>query len=225
MVSAKEPTDSALRAFESGTHPSKSSLLRSWTTGGGGGAMTFGFLFIQGKALWILKVNERFSRLQENGPLRTAEKSWETLPFGLTLLGSAGMLQKLGMRGREGTRGLQKFRGQVECAGVVAGGPASARARRLGQPRRLSSGRRARGHLALATRYPERGTLAGKSPVTRLRIIPITTYPVFLAPGGDCKPLFIPSYRIHGGFSRGECLNVPPTLHPKGLPTQKGVQL
>ena len=107
--------------------------------------MTFGFLFIQGKALRILKVNERFSWLQENGPLRTAEKSWETLPFGLTLLGSAGMLQKLGMRGREGTRGLQKFRGQGECAGVVAGGPASARARRAGpaeapQQREESSG-------------------------------------------------------------------------------------
>lgn len=53
-------------------------------------------------------------------------------------------------------------------------------------------------------------------------IVPVTTYPVFLAPGGDCKPLFIPSYRIHGGFSRRECLNVPPALHPKGLPTQKG---
>lgn len=52
----------------------------------------------------------------------------------------------------------------------------------------------------------------------------VKTYPVFLAPGGDGKPLFIPSYRIHGGFSRSEGLNVPPTLHPKGLPTQKGAQ-
>ncbi|KAG3257962.1 hypothetical protein H1C71_027695 [Ictidomys tridecemlineatus] len=40
--------------------------------------------------------------------------------------------------------------------------------------------------------------------VTRLRVEPVTTYPVFLAPVGDRKPLFIPSYRIHGGFSRGE---------------------
>lgn len=58
--------------------------------------------------------------------------------------------------------------------------------------------------------------------VTRLRNVPVPTYPVFLPPAGDRQPLFIPGYRIHGGFCRAECLNVPPTLHPKGLPTQKG---
>lgn len=79
-----------------------------------------------------------------------------------------------------------------------------------------------RGAAPPAAGYPGRGP--GRDGLaTRLRI-PYTTYPVFLAPGGDRKPLFIPSYRIHGGFSRGECLDVPPRLHPKGLPTQKGPQ-
>lgn len=71
-------------------------------------------------------------------------------------------------------------------------GAGAARSRGKGDPRRDGSGN-----------APPRRT--------------ITTYPVFLAPGGDRKPLFIPSYRIHGGFSRGEYLKVPPTLHPKVL--------
>ena len=73
-----------------------------------------------------------------------------------------------------------------------------------------------------AARRRLRGTPAEGALLTRLRIVAVATDPVFLAPGGDRKPLFIPRYRIHGGLSRRECLNVPPTLHPKGLPTQKG---
>lgn len=60
---------------------------------------------------------------------------------------------------------------------------------------------------------------------THLPVDAATTYPVFLAPGGDRKPLFISSYRIHGGSSRGKGLNVPTRLHPKGLLTQKASPL
>lgn len=53
-----------------------------------------------------------------------------TLPLvGLTLPGSARMLQKLGVRGPPGSRGLRKSWGPGERAGVLAGGPASVHAR------------------------------------------------------------------------------------------------
>lgn len=163
-------------------------------------AVTSGFLFTRGTAFWVLKAQERLSRLQENNPQGTAEKSWKTLPFGITLPPSAGMLQKLGVRGREGSRGLKKFPGRGECAAPARADPPP----RTHRPRPRSCGRRRARSRPAAPRGPRRaGTPADVPLGTRLRIVPVTTYPVFLAPGGHCKPLFIPSYRIHGGFSSG----------------------
>lgn len=100
----------------------------------------------------------------------------ETLPFGITLPPSAGMLQKLGVRGREGgTRGL----GTKSPGRGQGGGP-----RRAARDPGPGAGR---------------PRPAGAPLGTRVRIAPLTTHPVFLAPGGHGEPLFIPGDRIHGG--------------------------
>lgn len=121
--------------------------------------------------------------------------------------------------GKERHKRTEKSPGPGECAGVPPG-------------RTRLRARTARGGASAAggeseppcstAWFPETGYPADAGLKTRLRLVPVSTYPVFLAPGGNRKPLFIPSYRIHGGFSRRERLKVPAALHPQGLPTQEG---
>lgn len=218
MVSAEEPTDSAPRAFEPGTHPRRSPRLRFWKTiGRGGVAVIFGFVLIRGTAFWIPDFREAIPKscvdFVGNPPIRL-NSAWKS-----------GKLQKL----RDAGKRRNERAAKIPRARRVCGRPRGQtrlRARTPGWPGRGAA--TAGGELGAALPRPhvtQKGRAgSGRSLVTHLCIRPVTTYPVFLAPGGDCKPLFIPSYRIHGGFSRGECLNVPPMLHPKGLPTQKDAQ-
>lgn len=171
-----------------------------------------------GTALRVPQVNERGSPFPGREPREPQRNSWETLPFGLTLPPSPGILQKLRVREKGGTEDRRHSGSQASCR------PASTHARPRRSWRRRCS-RELGGHEPAAGSQVAEDTRPDRSPGTHLRVDAATTYPVFLAPGGDRKPLFISSYRIHGGSSRGKGLNVPTTLHPKGLPTQKASPL
>lgn len=87
---------------------------------------TSGCLLIRSTALRVPQVNERGSPLPGSEPREPQRNSGETLPFGLTLPSSPGILQKLRVRGKGGTEDLRHSRSQASCR------PASVHA----QPRR-----------------------------------------------------------------------------------------
>lgn len=139
----EEPIDSAPRAFEPGTYPSKNPGSRSWkplcrVSGGRGNR-------------WIF-IHSQYSPLDPEGTGKavpaprkrsqgTTENSWKTLPFGITLPRSAGMLQKLGVRGREGTRGMKNSQGKMSVRASPLADPPP---RTHTGPPRLCSRRRSR---------------------------------------------------------------------------------
>lgn len=181
--------------------------------------MTSGCLLIRGTPHHqVPQVNERGSPFRSSDPRARQRNFWETLlPRLNSACKSRNTAKVKGVRkGRNQGPKTFRYPGELQTrlhAGTAPPAVETPVHGRAGDPA-FAAGPREAEH-----------TRPNESLETHLRVDTATTYPVFLAPGGDRKPLFISSYRIHGGSFRGKGLNVPARLHPKGLPTQKASPL